>query len=570
MDKIRSFVKKNNTICLVIGLFLLFLLIQVRYMYVVRFDPDELDIYVNGFEMVNGKILYKDIPSQHMPWTYIISSFFYLIGAHSVPMQRLCFYILFAGFWTSFVFVYKDYVNKWILILQALLYHMILQHLDFATQILSEHLSVIGAQIFLLEFLMFIKKRDISIGSCIRMSIAVVMTFGAAFITIFSLFFIAVGVFALEIKWGIEEHEKASHWWKKMFIRYGRLVGIVAVPWIGMICYMIATHSLGDFWLGAYTVNREYYPRYMEGLGGGIASTFITSFNQLAKYLMSLSLGGLNLMIIIQLFMIGCGLYFVYKIGRKEGFIVGFTLFLYIFTYGSRGFFNYHGATFVGVIALVTAYVMVNYLYCKPKEFDSKPLFYKASICSLTTALIIMYCMNITMMLSFIKGIETNEYQNDTELVELLTDEDERVWQTNVNNSICWFSKRVSSGPTVSTPWMWDAIGHKGIDEAIKNPPRVAIFQIGYESWGHNMADYAPEAYYFIVNNYKHLPTSDMIWVHKDYYNDACFLLGIDPDTPDDSGVGTTPFTVDDSELPGKTPEDRQYELEHPKEDSGN
>ena len=59
-----------------VGLFALFLFIQLKYIYDIWFDPDELDIYSVGFEMAKGKVLYRDIPSQHMPFTYIFSTLF--------------------------------------------------------------------------------------------------------------------------------------------------------------------------------------------------------------------------------------------------------------------------------------------------------------------------------------------------------------------------------------------------------------------------------------------------------------------------------------------------------------
>ena len=72
------------------------------------------------------------------------------------------------------------------------------------------------------------------------------------------------------------------------------------------------------------------------------------------------------------------------------------------------------------------------------------------------------------------------------------------------------------------------------------------------------MADYAPEAYYFIVNNYKLLPSTIQIWVRNDCYEEACKKLGVDPNAVTDFGVSVSPFTVDPSEMPGKTPADRE------------
>ena len=202
-----------------IAIFLIYVLVQMKYVYEVWFDPDELDIYSVAFEMFKGKVLYRDIPSQHMPWTYIISWIFYILGAHTAFLQRLYFYILFAGFWTSFIFIYKKYVNKWALVIQPFIYLAVIQHIDFATQILSEHLQVIGFQIFLLEFLMFLKKRDVSLGSCIRMMFGVLFTFGTAFLSVYPLFFMFLGVVFMEIKWALEDGTSMKDFWSASHLR---------------------------------------------------------------------------------------------------------------------------------------------------------------------------------------------------------------------------------------------------------------------------------------------------------------------------------------------------------------
>ena len=546
-----------------IAIFLIYVLIQMKYIYEIWFDPDELDIYTCAYEMFKGKILYKDIPSQHMPWTYIISWIFYVLGARTVFLQRLYFYIMFAGFWTSFIYIYKKHVNKWALVLQPFIYLAIIQQLDFATQILSEHLVVIGAQIFLLEFIVFLKERDISLGACIRMSIAVVLTFGTAFLNIYPLFFLGLGVLVLEIKWGVEAHEKMSDWWKKMGIRYGKLLGIVAIPWLIMTICMLATHSFHDFGFGAYTVNRLYYPKYMSGLGDSIFSTFAIPVTEVHKNLIDINLSEIGVIYVLKMMLIISGIYFAYKIFRTNGLIAGLTVYFYAFAYGHRGYFNFHGTSFLGLAALITALVLVHYGIDTWEKFDKKPVLTKAFVWIMLADIVLAFSVQIMLIPNwiFVKG-ETNFYQTDSDIVKAITDEDERIWQTNICDSVSWATGRVTTGPTVSVPWMWEAIGSHKIEDYKKSPARVALFYLGYESWGNNMADYAPEAYYFIVNNYKFIPGSTQVWVLNEYYEEACAKLGIDPNTENDSGYSCTPFTVDESEKPGHTYEDRKKELE--------
>ncbi len=558
-----QFILNHKSIICGIAIFLIYVLVQMKYVYEVWFDPDELDIYSVAFEMFKGKILYRDIPSQHMPWTYIISWIFFILGAHTAFLQRLYFYILFAGFWTSFIFIYKKYVNKWALVIQPFIYLAVIQHIDFATQILSEHLQVIGFQIFLLEFLMFLKKRDVSLGSCIRMMFGVLFTFGTAFLSVYPLFFMFLGVVFMEIKWGLENHTPMKDFWITIGKRYGRLAGVVAIPWVIMVIAMICTKSFHDFGFGAYTINVLYYPNYMAGLGGSSFSNFLVPITEVVKYYQDWGFDQVGIVFLIRTFLIISGIYFGYRIAKDESKIAGFAVYMFTFLCGVRGFYNFHGTPFVGIMSLVMAIIMTQYMYGDKKKFEAKPVLTKAALAVMSFIVAINFATDIQMIPNFlfVDG-ESNFYQTDTDIMLALTDEDERFWQTNICNSVAWGSGRVTTGPTVSTPWMWDAIGKNDIDEFMNNPARVCVFQLGYESWGHNMADYAPEAYYFIVNNYKYIPTSTMIWVKNDYYEEACAKLGIDPNMENDDGYSCTPFQVDESEKPGHTYEDRKKELE--------
>ena len=549
-----------------IGLFLVFLFIQLKYIYNVWFDPDELDVYSIGYEMAKGKILYKDIPSQHMPWTYFFSCFFYFIGAHTATLQRLCFYVMFAGFWTYFVFAYKKYVNKWILILTPFVYHAILQHIDFATQILSEHLCVIGAQIFILEFLMFLKKRDIGIASCIRLSIAVVFTFGTAFLMVFALFYLALGVLGMEIVWRIENKQSRGEWWSMMLKRYLRLGAFMAIPWILMVIYMLMTHSFHDFGFCAYTINRLYYPQYMNGIGGGIFSTLVTGLTAPCSYALNILASDITVLFIFKAFLFVSVFYFAYRLGRKSHIVAGIAVFMFTFSFGTRGLYNYHGVPYIGTAALLGTYVLVKYMFKNKDNFIKESMFKRCATCVIIGVMGLAFFSDFQMSMGFISGEAFNSYETDTNVLATVIDEEDRVWQTNVCDTISYTAQRVTNGPSVSTPWMWDSVGKKDIEEFIKDPSKVCIFQLGYETWGHKMADYAPEAYYFIVNNYKLIPTSTQIWARNDYYEEACRRLGVDPDSVKDFGVSVSPFTVDDSELPGKTAADRQEAVKRQQE----
>lgn len=540
--------KKNRTVLMIIAIFCIYMLIQMRYIGETWFDPDELDIYGTGFEMFKGKVLYSEIASQHMPWSYVISMIFYALGAHSTVLQRLYFYIMFAAFWTAFIFIYKKHVNKWVLFLQPFAYFAIIQHLDFGTQILSENIAVIGAQMLLLEFLMFLDKREVSLASCIRISLGVILTFGVSFVDIYAVFYMVIGVILLEIAWyrnkvkkakaidnkaktdnkeSKETEEKKSKQQPSLAKTYIRLVAVVALPWIALLIYMLATHSVGAFIKDAYTVNREYYPRYMANIGAEPMNMFDVGITRIAEYINEFSFEGFNTLYILKLFIVGCLIFTSYKLVKTKGWIAGITVFMFVSSLGIRGLYSFHTVTFIGAATLVTVYAMVTYLYESKKAFEKKSEGMKFLLVFMSCLFVASFSENLHSIFHFLKMEDMNGYKKECEIVKTITDEDERIWQTNVCNSVSWGSLRVTKGPTISTPWMWDAVGSEKFEAYKADPARVIIFEDNYESWGNKMSDYAPEAYTYIKENYTYIPDSNQVWVLNSYYDEACSKLGI-------------------------------------------
>jgi hypothetical protein len=256
------------------------------------------------------------------------------------------------------------------------------------------------------------------------------------------------------------------------------------------------------------------------------------------------------------------GLYFPYRFARKHGVIAGLTVLLFTLSLGMRGYFNYHGKAFEMVLCLLTAGVIFGRVIRSRDSIAKAGILRKGFLAVFAFLVVVNYSYDLNNLFTIFVNKEYNHYQYDTDYIEKLTESSERIWQTNMCDAIPWASKRVTTGPSVSCPWMWEGLGSQSIEEYKKDPARVIIFQLGYESWGHKMADYAPEAYYYIVNNYKYLPDSGQIWVLNEYYNEACEKVGVDPNAENDNGLSVTPYTVDPSEMPGMTYDDRLRYLE--------
>ncbi len=502
--------------------FAFLLLIQLRNIYEVWFDPDELDVYLTAAQIARGNVLYRDVASQHMPFTYLFSAFFWLIGARKVYLQRLCFYILFAFFWTGFSFRYKKYVNKWIFLLHPILFLTFMQTQEFCTQILSENLGIIGAEIFALEFIRFIEEKDIDIKGCILMSVAVLFTFGATFVAIYPLFFLAVGVFATEIKWRIEDKTPRGEWWKIILKRYLRLLGIVLIPWVGYAIYALATGSLDDCVFQAYVINREYYPKYIK-IGGSVLDGFFLPFMKFAEEFTELQLNDITLLEVLRIICLCTGgLYFPYRFGRKKGIIAGLTMWLFVLGWGERGYFHFHGKVVVALISMLTVSVLIEKTFRNKDSFNKAGLARKAFLVTVVTLIFAYYAENLSDNIGFIFKTETNFYEKDTDVILAVTDKDEPMWQTNICNTVALVAERDVVGGAIAAPWMWEGIGEAQFSEIKKNPPKAVLFDKNYTCWEVDQSEYAKDAYDFILANYTFMPESDQIWIRNDYYDEAC------------------------------------------------
>ena len=159
-EKIRNiFVRFPFLIYLL--LFLLYFSMQYLLLGQPWFPTDELDIMIAGRDMVDGYQLYTDYSSQHMPFSYYMSAFFALLGARTVSIQRICFYLFYSLMWTLMVFFYGKAEKKRAIALYPILYIFVSCACANGTTILSEQIAGIGFSMLFLEFLQFYRTKEL-------------------------------------------------------------------------------------------------------------------------------------------------------------------------------------------------------------------------------------------------------------------------------------------------------------------------------------------------------------------------------------------------------------------------
>ena len=502
--------------------FIIYFLLQYKFVNDAWFGTDELDIMALGKGIAHGQLLYRDALSQHMPFSYYISAFFDYIGFKTVDEQRLAFYFIIALLWA---FVYVNYcriINKYVLFFSPIFFCCTLQSIDMGTEILSEHLAGCGAMILLLEYLAFSQNKELKLINYFSLSIAVVLTFGTIFIAIYSLFFIATGVLLLELKWKREEQESLHIWLLNMIKKYVGLVVTVAVPWAVLILYYVYTGTFKEFVFGAYTLNRKYYANYLGGMGSNIFSMFFEPLNAFFSFFTNIiSYNQLSYFSVVQLLLVISSIYYIFKIWKDNKKIEAVTIFLFTYSLGIRGIFLFHGTACVEILTFMFADVLFNDVIINKSCLLASKKRKQVFVCIIFAFLFSGYLNNIS-EIACIK-IDDEQMNYEAKVLNAITDENEGIWTFAFCNDLMMLANRYPEVTYPTTPWTWQAY-EKRFKKDKKKAGRVLIYSPDFEVWGHRQADYAPELAKYVNKEYTQFEDT-YIYIRKDYYEEAINIV---------------------------------------------
>ena len=529
-------------------LFLLYFSLEYLLLATPWFGSDELDVMIAGRDMVDGYQLYTDYSSQHMPITYYMSAFFASLGARTVSLQRICFFIFYALMWTLMVFFYGKTEKKRAVALFPILFIFVSCSYDFGTSILSEQIAGIGFSFLFLEFLQFYRTREIRLRNYIMISLSVLLTFGTMFISAFGLFVIAVAVLILEIYWEIRKKESFIRWLLRMLKRYLLLVFAILVPWIIMVIYYAANNMLGMVFFSTYTYNRDIYSKYNGSFGSDIGAAvkdgFLSIFRNLsqdAKTLMNpesridFARAGFFIMLFILL------ICFLIYAAIRISLFVSIVSFLFLVALSVRGvmFLNsFHSGTPYMVLCLFAALFFGNAVFVRWKQ---KKAF--AVVLRVASILSIAYMAVFYVRLADL--VAPWHKQGDVaaaEAIAALTDKGEPVWNNTFMIDLNMNADRPMIWNVGITPWGWEAMADEVFPIIKENRPKVIVFDYNHGFWVYTLDDYGQELIDYVNDNYKNLPSRyvrdytpkvadsiskgyryypSYIYVRNDYYDEA-------------------------------------------------
>ena len=455
---------------------------------------DEADNFIGGMVLASGRELYRDFASQHMPVMYYVCAVLKLLGADSVFTFRLYFYVVLALLWTLVAVHYRRELGILTSLGSGMLYitNMITM---FTCCILAEQLQSIGFVILFMEFLILAEKKELHWKNSAMISLAVLFSFGSAFVSAFAVFAIALAFLYVGITTCVRE--------KKNIIRmFGPTVLWVLAPFAVLIVVYAAKGILDDFIYGAYTINREIYSKYLNGYGSSILSSFVDpviGYFRDVRFSVQILLSGFaptTLYLTFLRYCIGFAVNIIFWIYYATKKSVAQALFIAYFTMmcGQRGFATeFHGLPYTAVTMCMAAYLIgryVEYVRGKKKE-QGRLIWYQWVATVLMAGTVLVYsghylvaCRSITMTT---ENLNRNDTENTDQMscwINRLTEEDETVLLTTADPGFLVAADRVPYKTGSSVPWMYEAFAEEEVAHLMEDSPRIAVYWSDYEVWG--------------------------------------------------------------------------------------
>lgn len=492
---------------------------------------DENDNFVGGMLVAAGQDVYQVHMSQHMPFMYYLCSVFRLLGASSIYTYRLAFYCFLSLLWTIMYFRYSPHFGKFTMVLYPILYVFEMAATSLTATVLSEQMQAQGLVILLMEFLIFTEKKEIKLSSCIWVSLAVVFSFGSAFVSIYAIFVIMVGVLATHLYHRLHRDIGRADMPAHFFMKFGRLALIVLIPFAVLILWYALSGNLTNFYLGAYKVNVDVYPKYSGGYG---SSPLYVALGRVSEYFAAI-MNGINtlpaepvgaLHIILRTAIHFVFLFFLFK----RNWIYACIVSCFILASGMRGFTEFHALPYFGITVWMLAHLL-NRCYMSVRKGRKYAMLAAAVLAVCIIA--VPYFSLLSTVLS-VPGLLKSDPAKDPlpAAIQKVTRSDERIHVTTLSSELYINANRLPllSAPS-SVPWMYEMFKDKELEALKAAKPRIIIFQPDWNVWGYNILDYAPELVAYMEENYSTTGGNylENLYVRNDYLDEAKKLLGIYP-----------------------------------------
>ena len=337
-----------------------------------------------------------------------------MLGAGSVEQFRLSYYIFECIIWIIVYIRHKDYfgAKKMALlpIMEVIFIYCVVP--IEGIRILSDSFEGLMFVLLILEFLRYYKDRTLKLDRSIIISISVWASFGAAFISVYAMFFVGVLFICLEIAYLIKNRIGI----KGFFSRYYKLIISLIVPPILAIIYFAANDALGIAFRQFYTFNTEIYSKYTGVGSNGIIQPFGDAINNVfeffAQNFVLIITASSSVDVVVRFVLMTFAACIIVRLLERKRVIEGIALATIAIFSASRteGAYEFHGlAAWYMVILIVVLFVDV--LFGKKKRI-SKPLV-------VVTGIVLSSTFFITMVTNVLYPIQLSSTPAEAEIVQI-------------------------------------------------------------------------------------------------------------------------------------------------------
>lgn len=492
---------------------ILFFILQFSFSIRGAFN-DELDNMRGGLVIANGGVLYRDYITQHTPVVYYLCSLFALLGANSISQFRLSYYILESVIWALVYARHADYFGK-----KKLLQLTVLEVICISSvmnpegcMVLSDGWQGLLFVVLMLEFLRYYKDRSLGWDRSVIVSLCIWGSFGAIFISAYSLIWVVMAVILTEIN----EWSKTKCSAKDIFIRYYKLLISLVVPFGIALMYFKFNHALRSAFDQCYVFNREVYPQYIGGLGETLFQPFINGVQNFFIFMRDnfilIITAGASITIILRFIIMAVAVAILIKMFEKRKYMESITLFLFMIFSAIRGY-EFHGlaAWYLAVMIIALNIDVI------------REMMPRLGMPALGLAVIILSSTYVVAVGENLLYEQPSISELENAVIELTADEENKdiFLDAYTYDSLYFFYKdRKPTNPAVyMLPWYMDWYEDDNIISIMEREPKIIVYNMLRECWGYKY--FCSEFDKYVKENYVYLGNSDegwkySIWIKKE------------------------------------------------------
>ncbi len=467
---------------------------------------DETDNMLGGMIIANGGILYRDYVTQHTPLAYYICSLFALTGAASIEQFRLSYYLLQSIIWSLVYIRYSKTIgSKKMFILPIL--EIICQTaiiFPYNIRIYAEGIQGILFVILILEFLCYLKDKQLGLGRCCIISVCFWGSIGSVFMSVYALIWIILAVAIIEIiDW---KHREISV--RNILVRYYKLAITMIVPLCCAFIYFKLNNSLESAINQFYRFNREVYPKYVAGLGENVLQPIVNSIQHFFgifidnfNTIISASATNVNILqLLLMVSVIGFTI-LLYMKGEKWESIIPFLIMIFS---APRGY-GFHG-----LAAWYTAILIVDLNFDVILERIAT-----MSKILLAIVLIMLLYVYTTEVGNNLLHQEVCISELESEVIELTEDSKDIYLDAWTSGSLYYLykDKYPVNSAVFMLPWYMDWYEEDNIVALDNSQPQIVIYNEDEEVWGHT--NYSSEFAYSLKEKYSRLSNDSTSWKYN-------------------------------------------------------